>query len=392
MNGGLPVSLLALVCAMLPAPANAEADDQEECEQVRQLNNDQGYTPCEVARQLIAPCYPQLDSSQTFNARGWLSAHANSTCSCNSVVYNLLNACELCRDEGPMGFSDWTSKCGPHNVTITNYYPIANAAVHIPAWAYTDIASDKFNEQEVRDNKWTPIQIATPVIAGLAVLLLCGAAFWWYRARHCPPAQHRTTYPPKRWCLSDLLRRGPSPVVHSRLHSWADTDAERPQHPSRLSSYSDGESVRGIDHKPFLGKIFAGKGPVPLHSLPRRQGFRIDDTDVSTKAASRSSTVVIGAHAGADEQSVLLISRTPGVDFSIESTTVHSPRTERTAHSPRTERTVHSPRTERTVHSPRTERTEGGMTGVSLDVEPPSPLSPGLPNVSPFHCTVQHTS
>ncbi|TFK53751.1 hypothetical protein OE88DRAFT_1277385 [Heliocybe sulcata] len=229
-------------------------------------------------------------------------------------------------------------------------------------WASADLSSANFNSQGAlsASDPWSPVQIVLPILTGLAVFLVCVALFLWYRSKHRNPYTHANAGN----SFLSRFRRGPSPVIHERLESWV-IDMEPPEHPSRLSSYSTDSSGSGIDHKPaprskltsplsFHTKIFSGKSPLPVHSLPRRQGFRIDDTDLSTKAASRSSTMVIGrtTHSHEDEeQSVLLISQNPGVDFTIESSAVQSPRTDRAE--------------------------AGGDVG--FEIKPPSPTQPELP-------------
>ncbi|KZT22561.1 hypothetical protein NEOLEDRAFT_640813 [Neolentinus lepideus HHB14362 ss-1] len=284
-----------------------------------------------------------VESLNESDAGAWLDAYANSTCSCNSVMYNLLSACELCQNRSPVLFSNWTSECNSNDIGITDYYPIPNPSVDIPAWASVKLATDNFNAQRAMSaasDAWSPLQIVLPIVTGVGVFLVCVALFLWYRSCHRNPYNraHKDTG------FLSRFRRTASPVVHERLQSWV-VDLEPPEHPSRLSSYSTDSSVGGIDHKQvitkaispfsFHSKIFPSKAPVPLNSLPRRQGFRIDDTDLSTKAASRSSTMVIArtlqSHEDEqDERSVLLISRNPGVDFTIESTAAQSPGTDRT--------------------------------------------------------------
>ncbi|KAL1746679.1 hypothetical protein HDZ31DRAFT_72750 [Schizophyllum fasciatum] len=76
-------------------------------------------------------------------------------------------------------------------------YPRRPAAgTRLFPWSHTRedwqhrLAHSRDEDEDDDDNRWTTVQIITPIVVGLGSLAICFALFIWYRARHKPTNPH----------------------------------------------------------------------------------------------------------------------------------------------------------------------------------------------------------
>lgn len=322
----------------------------------------------------------------------------NYECRSNTVVYNLWSGCLEIRNNTTPKFNTWTALCRPNVIDITyNDYPLHDEAsgVDIPTWAYINVSKDSTFDLDaalhseflylylisksiliihVEARGWTTTQIILPITFGLLTLGALGALYFYHRRK--VRKLERGDIPDNTWwltfrCSRRLLgmRSGTQARQNSRYRrSWAiddfetakrrqSIDSEDGQHgyewltpapPSPPPEHLTQKIQRYIRSSSNWWRNPFKEHPVQIRSLPPRQGFRVDDTDVSTNAAtSRRPTLepydglgndtanqnISGWSAvngeeifdarddGLDENSVLLISRAPGVDFTTTSPT-----------------------------------------------------------------------
>jgi len=105
--------------------------------------------PCLVMAYLAATCnngtffVPVLPPQQSYN--GPNDADKGDMCKCNTVVYNLISACDACQAESWTPYSEWsfncTTKANPG--TFPNPVPLGT---RVPKWAYIDTSiGDNWN-------------------------------------------------------------------------------------------------------------------------------------------------------------------------------------------------------------------------------------------------------
>lgn len=121
------------------------------------------------------------------------------------------------------------------------------------------------------------------------------------------------------WAIDDFDERTLETSDFRGGHEWLASSPISPTQPKstaqRIQEYV--KPSRGFFRNPFKGR------PIQVVSTQARRGFRVDDSDQSTQyAGSRrptldtlNSTTFDHRDEALDESSVLLISRTPGVDF-----------------------------------------------------------------------------
>lgn len=116
------------------------------------MSNSRGQNPCLVAAYLSVPCVGetaavdgQLDDPGEFYDGPLFGP---DECSCNTVMYSMVEACQLCQFDsggGPEAWSAWSRNC---TTTKAGSYPMAiQPGTAVPAWAYLDVVkADRFNE------------------------------------------------------------------------------------------------------------------------------------------------------------------------------------------------------------------------------------------------------
>ncbi|KDQ55674.1 hypothetical protein JAAARDRAFT_195506 [Jaapia argillacea MUCL 33604] len=262
-------------------------------------------------------------------------------------------------------FPSWSSGCGSTQITF-NDYPLHQftQGISIPTWAYINLTPNNTFDVDAALTKsrgWTTAQIVTPIIVGTVLIVIFSLFLYWYHRSHKTKIRRKRT----RSSISGTVQTK-SPSFFTNLFSSTSKTKAGPQH-YRLESWTLGElgeleeeqtammsrtsssDAKKPGQEAFGLGMVNGPGrysPYPVVSLPPRQGFRIDDTDLSTQYPSRSSTMdaqpsstgAVDTHdlareavireeqegqegSGDDERSVLLISRVPGVDFSISDAT-----------------------------------------------------------------------
>ncbi|KAF8261140.1 hypothetical protein EI94DRAFT_1746680 [Lactarius quietus] len=98
--------------------------------------------PCWVMAYLAATCnngsfyVPPLPAGQSYNAPT-NDVGGNDVCKCNTVVYNLISACDACQGETWTPYTLWTLNCSTVATpqTFPNPVPIGT---RVPKWAYID--------------------------------------------------------------------------------------------------------------------------------------------------------------------------------------------------------------------------------------------------------------
>ena len=221
-------------------------------------------------------------------------------------------------------------------------------------------------ESETKGKGWSTVQIVLPIIIGVSLLATVAALFFCYRRRtlHRYERGNTTDSPRSRPFHRPFALKSSIQQVHSNTgdahgKSWVIDNFESPMDrtsfdwedghvwltPSPISPQT--HVAHGFQHyvtqlwrNPFKRKV------VKVESLPPRQGFRVDDADLSTLASNPGHPAGDGGRGhrngmvkndsdgwsmveaeevfdarddGLDERSVLLISQSPGVDFSLES-------------------------------------------------------------------------
>ncbi|KAJ7586348.1 hypothetical protein C8J56DRAFT_103682 [Mycena floridula] len=188
------------------------------------LNSEDGRTPCDLEQTMKSACpgtkrRRSLESSEIsaiftkslIKLRASVSGPSPTSCTCNNVFFNLWSACLITTDNASSTVSsaDWTARCNSASIALSTIsYEIENP---LPLWSYKALPANasfdilaaismaQQNDEKATTGSWGTIQIAVPVIVGVAVALLCGLAFWIYRRRKMrskywvgPPKRHST--------------------------------------------------------------------------------------------------------------------------------------------------------------------------------------------------------
>lgn len=260
------------------------------------MNNEFGDSPCTVALRLIQSCggdpsfsIPALNSSM----RMYTNPVRDGRCTCNTVAFNLLNACAICQGGSSSSFTQWTEAC-----PVVHYgYPeqVATRSINIPEWAFLNVSeSDTFdifvardtaegNSYEKRD--WAPVQIILPIVVAVVVATVAGVLFYFYRRRlkqrytmladssqmtgypyshshsHQPSyshhhAQSRSQVSSRKQIHPYPMQPHP-PLMHTHTHNYTHTNKPShqrviseptgTQHPSRYNNCSGSSSSLGLD-------------------------------------------------------------------------------------------------------------------------------------------------
>jgi hypothetical protein len=78
---------------------------------------------------------PVLPPDQSYS--GPSGADKGNTCKCNTVVYNLISACDACQGEPWTPYSQWSYNCT--SVATPGTFPnVVPAGTRVPKWAYID--------------------------------------------------------------------------------------------------------------------------------------------------------------------------------------------------------------------------------------------------------------
>ncbi|KAH9035488.1 hypothetical protein EDB85DRAFT_1943640 [Lactarius pseudohatsudake] len=110
--------------------------------------------PCLVTAYLAAVCnngvfaIPALLPQHYYT--GPSGADIDDLCKCNTVVYNLISACDVCQGEPWIPYSTWSLNCTTNANPGTFPNPVP-AGTRVPKWAYIDSSiSDNWNASAAR--------------------------------------------------------------------------------------------------------------------------------------------------------------------------------------------------------------------------------------------------
>ncbi|KAI9455005.1 hypothetical protein BJY52DRAFT_1282187 [Lactarius psammicola] len=110
--------------------------------------------PCLVTAYLAATCnngvffVPSLPPQQSYN--GPTDVDKDDICKCNTVVYNLISACDACQGESWTPYSTWSFNCTTKATPGTFPNPVPSGT-RVPQWAYINtFNSDNWNISEAR--------------------------------------------------------------------------------------------------------------------------------------------------------------------------------------------------------------------------------------------------
>ncbi|KAH9161339.1 hypothetical protein EDB89DRAFT_2031063 [Lactarius sanguifluus] len=97
--------------------------------------------PCLVTAYLAAVCnngvfnVPKLTAGNSYT--GPSGADNGDQCKCNTVVYNLISACDACQGELWLPYSTWSFNCTTKATPGTFPEPVPTGT-RVPKWAYID--------------------------------------------------------------------------------------------------------------------------------------------------------------------------------------------------------------------------------------------------------------
>ncbi|CAE6417473.1 unnamed protein product [Rhizoctonia solani] len=117
--------------------------------------NSLNQTPCLQSGYLSAQCnggnwnVPGIPGGAPYKQP---QGNGANLCRCNTVVWNLIQACSLCQGGRTANWENWISNCSTSNVTIGSYPRQLPPYVAIPGWAYLDFTSQgTFQPQSARE-------------------------------------------------------------------------------------------------------------------------------------------------------------------------------------------------------------------------------------------------
>ncbi|KAH8989176.1 hypothetical protein EDB86DRAFT_2944299 [Lactarius hatsudake] len=99
--------------------------------------------PCWVSAYLEATCnnglfsVPPLPPGRSYAGPSTGDIDKNNICQCNTVVYNLISACDACQGSGWISYFAWSFNCTTKVTPGTFPNPVP-AGTRVPKWAYID--------------------------------------------------------------------------------------------------------------------------------------------------------------------------------------------------------------------------------------------------------------
>ncbi|KAF8317042.1 hypothetical protein F5887DRAFT_1030187 [Amanita rubescens] len=318
-----------------------------------------GQSPCTLEERVKSDCPPQSDVSESGQDVG--------NCTCNVVFFNLWSACLMSNGSSVLPtFDQWIQSCSTTSqdvnnppfpdIDIRNLPPWANMAKPNPTNTTFDVGTAIMIALVSEGRPWTTVQIITPFLSAVATVAILG--FWYLYQRHTRQSDFGGRPP--------LFRRAHKVKETRRGEAWTidlsenldDTRAGK----KSTQSYNLSEStLAGTGHrrdpsawKNELPQILNFGRPAVVRNVAPGKGWRIsslDDAIESPDFLALSPQPVVHAPnleiegedaelngaraevAGDDDQetdhlispsersgnSVFLISRRPGEDFTIES-------------------------------------------------------------------------
>ncbi|CAE6521301.1 unnamed protein product [Rhizoctonia solani] len=179
--GKIPLALVALFAIVNIQVASAQVTSNvTTCVQEYQWTmNSMNQTPCLQSGYLSAQCnggnwnVPGIPGGAPYKQP---QGNGATICRCNTVVWNLIQACSLCQGGRTASWGNWISNCSTNVVTIGSYPRQLPPFVAIPGWAYLDFTSQgTFQPQPARqaavtasESKSAPAQTQRPTSVGTA--------------------------------------------------------------------------------------------------------------------------------------------------------------------------------------------------------------------------------
>ncbi|CUA76767.1 hypothetical protein RSOLAG22IIIB_02239 [Rhizoctonia solani] len=112
-------------------------------------------TPCLQSGYLSAQCnggnwnVPGISGGTPYRQP---QGNGANICRCNTVVWNLIQACSLCQGGRTASWGNWISNCSTNSITIGSYPRQLPPYVAISGWAYLDFTSQgTFQPQVARE-------------------------------------------------------------------------------------------------------------------------------------------------------------------------------------------------------------------------------------------------
>ncbi|CAL1705979.1 unnamed protein product [Somion occarium] len=179
--------LLALAGDFVHESVVAQASNGDStCAGVLSIFNVDAKSPCDISKQIYTFCGPG-------------GPYTSTACYCNSITFNLENACRICGNVDPESWAEWSSKYNCSTVAVPTRLPFATPDTLIPRWAYNTLTKNQQFDVVAAVKAaqgWTPIQIAAPFISGVSVAAIALFLFLIYRHRTQRPHHSRHSKSP----------------------------------------------------------------------------------------------------------------------------------------------------------------------------------------------------
>ncbi|KAF9456248.1 hypothetical protein BDZ94DRAFT_1276126 [Collybia nuda] len=322
----LTISLTILLCAfMVPAGAKPQVRSDDTSDTLGVLYNNQGISPCDLARDIREQCEPEVNSTVS-----------PTECSCNNVFFNIWSACILVQVSGDLpSFSAWGAGCKNASQDVTDGYMNGlGLGTPIPIWAFMRVPDDdKFNIDYVRralqtdftacgglaTRNWSTVQKIAPAISSIATLVLVGFIILLYWSKSTsrdrrPRGTLRRFFPRavrvhkvrkadrnETWSIDQSEETDEFVIVGQE-----DAAPHRVQSPTPMSraDYDLGPPLPPKSEWHFPGKApwkrpiqlpsrfpFLKDRPIPVEAVSRTNRFRINSVDHSTLSGLSGGSV-----------------------------------------------------------------------------------------------------
>ncbi|KAH8107622.1 hypothetical protein BXZ70DRAFT_911764 [Cristinia sonorae] len=240
------------------------------------LNSLHGVSPCTTYQLVRMPC--GHDSPLDMN---------DTACDCNVVAYNLANACLYCGGSPIQSWTQWavTYSCDQTSVPPSPVYELPYSD-DVPRWAYSPVPifDARAAILSTTETKWTPIQIALPILSAVATLIVAAIVFFlWRRSQKGPKGKPRSLgnahLQGRRWFFG--LFRHASPVRRRTLDTtWEIDESSQHSHPftpladstASVTGLYDPHSLRSQGHSPQGSYSYDPTAERPLVLAHSRQG------------------------------------------------------------------------------------------------------------------------
>lgn len=223
--------------------------------------------------------------------------------SSNTVVYNLMSACAICQEGVPTDFDTWMDSCP----SVTQNYP-RNALAEsykTPRWAYVNISkSGSFNLEAAQqgallhlryyskkdlmasssyitvagedDKGWSAVQIVLPIVIGVAVAIIAGVIFYFYRRR----LKQRYTQ------IAEAYPSRPG-FISYQTHSFQNVHAQSQQHLPNSQIQNQQQTLHA--RPPYHHHASSSSSSVGLNALSRPSTANSNSSAAPTRKKSAAA-------------------------------------------------------------------------------------------------------